>query len=133
MDENDVFEHRLNQMEIKMDAALAGIQKVLALEIHHAQTRKDVDAAHELLRAYQQTVILLSQQANRLEVALQPLHRLELMLTDSDTGIVVRLTRVEEQQEADHDELVWVKRSSIGALMTALLGLVAWAWGKLFP
>lgn len=134
---DDVQEHRINQLEAKLDQVYAGVLKVLALEIHHQQTRKDVDAAHDMLRAQTQSQALLIQQVGRIDHVSQESNRelgkLVDLLTDPDRGLAVRITRMEGIQDANRHALRYMAGLWAAALVGSLGFVLKWAWEKLLP
>lgn len=128
---DEMNEKRLDSLEQKLDQILKSIERVIVLEERHAQTQRDVNAAHELLRALNQTNAALTQQAARTEQILAEIPRMMLIITDTDTGLSVRLTRVEGIQDANRHAI----RMMAGLWATVILGTLgtigAWVWTKI--
>lgn len=111
--------------------SLDNSNEVAVLQHQVARQQQDLNNAHELLRSHTHTQQLLVQQMGRLETALEPLARVERLLNDSDSGLVVRQTKTEEKVKL-HDTTIgsWSNRT-VTAILGALGALALWIWERI--
>lgn len=104
--------------------------RVAVLESRMDRMQRDIDAAHELSRQHSHQMGVTIQQLQRVEMGLAPLARIEALLSDSEEGIVVRLTKA-EGKVVNHDESIAGASKTAKASVVGVIAFVAvWLWNK---
>lgn len=128
---DEMNDRRFTAMEAKIDQLLKGVERIIVLEERHTQTQRDVNAAHELLRSHATLHQALQQQAARTEQILAEIPRLMLIITDTDTGLSVRLTKVESVLDANRNALRMMGGLWISVIIGTLGTIGAWVWTRI--
>lgn len=138
VEDMEVYDLRLRQLEVavtkidgKVDELLKCLNKMVELDLHYKQVRRDLDALGELIRAHASLHATQTQHNARIEQLLSGLPDLIRAISDPDRGLSVRVTRLEgalDTQQRSHRNVVVVATTLV---LGSLSAVVAWAWARI--
>ena len=128
MSENGLTEHRLTQLETKVDELLDMVRQMATVESDVRNTRRDVDNAHETLRAQRETMNLQSQWQSRTDPVIVDLQRAAQAVVDPQVGLAVRVSKLEGAQTL----VKYMAVTLVGSMISVLGFVLTFAWQRIF-
>ncbi len=130
MPSDDVNDHRLRSLEEKVDQVLALMRQVLTMESDLKHMSKDVDRAHERIRALDTSVQYGAGAQGKTDTQIVDLERTAAFVNDPKDGIAVRMSRVEGSLAQQGRLLSYIGVTLIGSLLAVLGTILSGAWSK---
>lgn len=124
-------DHRFGSLEEKVDQILEILHRVVAVENQVGFVRRDVDAAHAVLRAHSESLQASASWQSRADPVIVDLQRISSFVSEPQNGVAVRLSRVEGQLASLLSLVRFMGLTLVGLVVAALSAVASTLWDKL--